>query len=128
MARHTGRKAPEADPFGLSLGALNSEQSFDFHDIVGDPLAARFGWGPPFASPVWNEITRTRAKNSPAWLPIFRDSSLFRFQNQNGSLQPAEASWGLCVLSICNTLRTLSFFLIPKACGETGMAQQPKRP
>lgn len=87
-------KRPKLILFGLSLGALNSEQSFDFHDIVGDPFGGALWVGPPFASPVWNEITRTRAKNSPAWLPIFRDSSLFRFQNQHGSLQPAKASWG----------------------------------
>lgn len=80
--------------FGLSLGALNSEQSFDFHDIVGTPFDGALWAGPPFASPIWQDITRSRQPGSPAWLPVFRDSSLFRFQNQHSGAITDNRPWG----------------------------------
>jgi uncharacterized membrane protein len=87
-------KRPKLFLFGLSLGTLNSEQSFDFHDIVGEPFDGALWVGPPFASPVWQDITRNRNQDSPAWLPVFRDSSLFRFRNQNGPFKPENDAWG----------------------------------
>ena len=85
---------PKLILFGLSLGALNSEQSFDFHDIVGAPFDGALWAGPPFASPIWQDITRSREPGSPAWLPVFRDSSLFHFQNQNSISTSDARPWG----------------------------------
>lgn len=85
---------PKLILFGLSLGALNSEQSFDFHDIVGTPFDGALWAGPPFASPIWQDITRSRTPGSPAWLPVFRDSSLFRFQNQHSGAIADTRPWG----------------------------------
>ncbi|MFO1121432.1 MAG: alpha/beta-hydrolase family protein [Hyphomicrobiales bacterium] len=80
--------------FGLSLGSLNSDLSADFFDIVADPYQGALWVGPPFASRTWRQITRDRVPGTPAWLPRFRDSSLFRFTSQTNSLDIPGASWG----------------------------------
>ena len=41
---------PELYLYGLSLGALNSDVSFDIHDIIGDPFRGVLWAGPPFRS------------------------------------------------------------------------------
>jgi uncharacterized membrane protein len=80
--------------FGLSLGSLNSDLSADMFDIVSDPYQGALWVGPPFASRTWNWVTAGRAKDSPAWLPVFRDSSLFRFMNQTDAPVVPGAAWG----------------------------------
>ncbi len=80
--------------FGLSLGALHSDQSFDFFDIIDDPFDGVLWVGPPFSSPTWQRVTQRRQPDSPAWLPDFRDDSVVRFANQQGSLHQGEADWG----------------------------------
>jgi uncharacterized membrane protein len=85
---------PKLYLFGLSLGSLNSDISADFFDIVGDPYNGALWVGPPFASRTWNEVTAQRDKNSPAWLPRFRDGSLFRFTSQENTLDQQGAAWG----------------------------------
>lgn len=74
---------PKLYLFGLSLGALNSDLSADFYDLVADPHQGALWAGPPFASRSWTEITAGRAQESPAWLPRFRDGSVVRFMNQD---------------------------------------------
>jgi uncharacterized membrane protein len=78
---------------GLSLGALNSDLSFDLFDVIGDPLDGAVWSGPPFATPTWRSATLGREPDSPAWLPRFRDGSVIRFANQHG-LAEAGADWG----------------------------------
>lgn len=89
---------PERRPrlylFGLSLGALNSDLSADFFDIIAAPYDGALWAGPPYASKTWKEVTRTRQPESPAWLPVFRDSTLFRFRNQVGTPVSPESPWG----------------------------------
>lgn len=79
---------------GVSLGALNSEQSADLYDVIGDPLAGALWAGPPFRSETWRTMTREREPGSPAWLPRFRDGSVVRFMNQYGASHPPETPWG----------------------------------
>lgn len=79
---------------GLSLGSLNSDLSHDLHQVVGDPFNGALWVGPPFSSPTWREVTRTRNPGSPAWLPSFRDGSAVRFMNQTGLTSDASADWG----------------------------------
>jgi len=80
--------------FGLSLGALNSDRSFDFYDIIDDPFHGALWSGPPFRSDTWRDATERRQPDSPAWLPRFRDDSVIRFANQHGGLEEGHAPWG----------------------------------
>ena len=79
---------------GLSLGALNSDHSFDLYDIIADPFHGVLWVGPPFRKTTWRNITDNRNTDSPAWLPEFRDGSVVRFANQNGGLEKGESEWG----------------------------------
>ncbi|CAM5325518.1 hypothetical protein AFEL58S_00847 [Afipia felis] len=79
---------------GLSLGSLNSERSTDLFEILADPIQGAVWSGPPFANRVWSRVTADRNPDSPAWLPRFRDGSMFRFMNQDGFSVPADTPWG----------------------------------
>lgn len=79
---------------GLSLGALNSGRSVQLFEMIGDPIHGAVWSGPPFASALWRSITDGRNPDSPAWLARFRDGSLVRFMNQDGTTVPADAAWG----------------------------------
>ncbi|GAA5523505.1 hypothetical protein Maes01_00050 [Microbulbifer aestuariivivens] len=95
---HWRRLPPETRPrlylFGLSLGAMNSDRSFDLYDIIDDPFDGALWVGPPFRSDTWREITRERDPGSPAWLPIFRGGAVVRFGNQEGGYDRGESPWG----------------------------------
>nr|WP_163502332.1 alpha/beta-hydrolase family protein [Halomonas socia] len=79
---------------GLSLGALNSDRSFDLYDIIDDPFDGALWSGPPFRSPTWRTLTEDRDAGSPAWLPRFRGGAVVRFMNQYGGLEDGTAEWG----------------------------------
>lgn len=79
---------------GLSLGALNSDHSFDLYDIIEDPFDGVLWVGPPFRKSTWRNITENRNPGSPAWKPTFRDGSVVRFANQHGGLKEGESRWG----------------------------------
>ncbi len=92
-------KLPEDDRpdlylHGLSLGALNSDKSFDLFDIIDDPFHGVLWSGPPFRSETWQRVTEERNPESPIWLPRFRDDSVVRFANSNGGLSKGEVDWG----------------------------------
>ena len=80
--------------YGVSLGALNAERSFDAHDIIADPLHGALLTGPPFRSALWHTVTDGRTPGSPAWLPRYRDGSVIRFRNRDGGLERGDAAWG----------------------------------
>ncbi|MDP1569489.1 MAG: alpha/beta-hydrolase family protein [Vicinamibacterales bacterium] len=80
--------------YGVSLGALNSERSFDVHDIIADPFRGILLTGPPFRSELRHLLTSDRRPDSPAWRPRFRDGSVVRFMNQQGGLEVGDAPWG----------------------------------
>jgi len=79
---------------GLSLGARNSDLSFDFYDIIDDPFQGALWSGPPFSSSTWQDITLRRNPGTPHWRPSFRDGSVVRFFNQNGAPDYPPGSWG----------------------------------
>lgn len=85
---------PELYLHGLSLGALNSDRSFDVFDIIDDPFQGALWSGPPFRSETWRTVTRGRDGNSPAWLPRFRDGRVVRFMNQHRGLDEPDTDWG----------------------------------
>jgi uncharacterized membrane protein len=79
---------------GLSLGAMNSEQSASLFDILADPITGALWSGPPFESRFWRSVSDGRNPGTPQWLPVFRDSSLVRFMNQDGPVVPPDTRWG----------------------------------
>ena len=87
-------KRPRLYLHGLSLGALNSQQSAELFETIGDPIGGAVWSGPPFNSRPWRPITDGRVPGTPQWRPEFRDSRFVRFMNQNGSTIPADAPWG----------------------------------
>jgi len=78
---------------GLSLGAFNSDLSFNLFDIIDDPFEGALWSGPPYRSETWRQTTAQRNPNSPAWLPTFRDGSVVRFATQKG-VQQLDSEWG----------------------------------
>ncbi|WP_447955625.1 alpha/beta hydrolase [Vreelandella sp. EE7] len=80
--------------FGLSLGALNSDRSFDFYDIIEDPFDGALWAGPPFRSDTWRITTADRDPGSPAWQPTFRGGSVVRFMNQQSGFEGYSRDWG----------------------------------
>ena len=79
---------------GLSLGAFGSADTVDFLTILSDPIDGALWSGPPFPSEFWNTVTNSRHPDSPQWRPIFRDSSVIRFMNQDGFPDLGDADWG----------------------------------
>ena len=79
---------------GLSLGAMDSEQSTDLIEVLGDPYDGALWSGPPFSSRLWRWTLANRQPGSPAWLPRFRNGSFVRFMNQNGVQAAPGATWG----------------------------------
>lgn len=86
-------KRPKLYLFGLSLGSMNTDLSYDVYDIVDAPMDGVFMAGPPFASRSWLQLTRDRDAGSPAWLPVFRNSKVVRFMNQSGP-PASDKPWG----------------------------------
>lgn len=89
---------PETRPklylHGLSLGALNSENSFELYEMLGDPIQGALWSGPPFQSGFWRSVMERRNPGSPAWLPQFRSGSFVRFMNQKGDMSQTNQPWG----------------------------------
>lgn len=79
---------------GLSLGAMNSEQSTELFEVLGDPYQGALWSGPPYPSRLWHSLTAARNQGSPAWLPTVSDSRFVRFMNQDGTQVPAGSPWG----------------------------------
>jgi uncharacterized membrane protein len=85
---------PKLYLYGLSLGALSSEQAAELFEVIGDPYQGALWSGPPFPSRIWRQMTAGRNPDSPAWLPRFRDGSYVRFTSQRNALPEAGDHWG----------------------------------
>jgi uncharacterized membrane protein len=79
---------------GLSLGSFGSEASVDVLELIAEPIDGALWVGPTFANPIWQRVTAERRPDSPVWLPVVRDGSLFRFTNQRNQLELEGAPWG----------------------------------
>lgn len=79
--------------YGLSLGSLNSDLSFDLLDIIDDPFDGALWAGPPFSHASWRRVTADREPGSPAWLPSYRDGRVVRFMNQTAGLAERYGAW-----------------------------------
>lgn len=114
---------------GLSLGALNSERSFELFDLLGDPFDGAVWSGPPFAAARWAALTRARVPGSPVWLPRFRDGSAVRFMNQDGVSASPDAPWGLMrIMYLQYGSDAVTFFDPHAAFRSPELLQHPRPP
>jgi uncharacterized membrane protein len=80
--------------YGLSLGAMASQNSTTVYDVLGDPFDGALWAGPPFSSSIWGRVTQTRHPDTPFWLPRFGNSTAIRFMNQSGTENWDDLPWG----------------------------------
>lgn len=115
--------------YGVSLGALNSERSFDVHDIIADPFKGALWAGPPFRSDHWHSITEERRPGSPAWRPRFRDGAVVRFMNQQGGLELGDAPWGpFRIAYLQYGSDPITFFSVRSLYREPAWLREPRAP
>ncbi|MDC0936588.1 alpha/beta-hydrolase family protein [Pirellulales bacterium] len=79
---------------GLSLGSLGSEVCADLFTLFEDPIQGGLWSGPPFPSTVWAHITRRRNRDSPVWLPRYREGQMVRFTGREKTLSESGDHWG----------------------------------
>ena len=114
---------------GLSLGAMNSERSADLFDVIADPYQGALWSGPPFPSRTWRSVTNGRNPGSPEWLPRFRDSSIFRFTNQNDALDIPDAKWGpIRIVYLQYASDPITFFDVATLYREPDWMKEPRGP
>ncbi|GGE55313.1 membrane protein [Agaricicola taiwanensis] len=114
---------------GLSLGAMNSERSASLYDVIADPFQGALWSGPPFPSSTWRSVTDGRNPGSPEWLPRFRDSSVFRFTNQNNALNIEGAAWGpLRIVYLQYASDPITFFNASTLYHEPDWMKEPRGP
>jgi len=115
--------------YGVSLGALNSERSFDVHDIIADPFRGILLTGPPFRSELRYLLTSDRRPDSPAWRPRFRDGSVVRFMNQQGGLEVGDAPWGPFRIAFLQYASDpMTFFSVRSLFAEPDWMRGPRAP
>jgi uncharacterized membrane protein len=108
-ARHAGqalfeavdrlvRELPEAQRpklvvFGESLGSFGGEAPFmSLNNVLARTDGALFS-GPTFQNTIWTDLTRTRDRGSPEWLPIYDDGRHVRFVARPDNLGRPDAAW-----------------------------------
>ena len=84
---------PKLVVFGESLGSFGGEAPFmSLNNILARTDGALFS-GPTFNNTVWLQLTATRDRGSPQWLPIYDDGQNVRFVSRPSDLQRPSASW-----------------------------------
>jgi uncharacterized membrane protein len=85
---------PKLVVFGESLGSFGGEAPFmSLNNILARSDGALFS-GPTFNNTVWLQLTATRDRGSPEWLPIYDDGRQVRFVARPSDLQRPAAPWG----------------------------------
>ncbi len=78
---------------GLSLGSYGSENALSPLNMIDNPVNGALWSGPTFGNPIWQDLTRNRNSDSPAWLPRISDGRTVRFTTQENALDLAGSSW-----------------------------------
>jgi uncharacterized membrane protein len=108
-ARHAGqalfeavdqlvRELPEAQRpklvvFGESLGSFGGEAPFmSLNNVLARTDGALFS-GPTFQNTIWTDLTATRDRRSPEWLPIYDNGHNVRFVARPDDLNRPHAPW-----------------------------------
>lgn len=122
-------KRPRLFLTGLSLGALNSDHSFDLFDIIDDPFHGVLWIGPPFRTQSWLRMTQDRDPGSPAWLPKFRDGKVVRFMNQTRGGEENYQAWGdFRILILQYASDPVAFFQFSSAWRAPEWMMEPRGP
>ena len=115
--------------WGLSLGSLNSDLSFDLYDIIDDPFDGVLWSGPPFRNVTWRHLTRQRDPGSTEWLPRFRGGAVVRFMNQEQNPDPWAVEWGSFRMVILQYASDpITFFSPQSAWREPDWMREPRGP
>jgi uncharacterized membrane protein len=108
-ARHAGqalfeavdrlvRQLPEAQRpkivvFGESLGSFGGEAPFmSLNNVLARSDGALFS-GPTFKNTIWTDLTSTRDRGSPEWLPIYDHGHFVRFVARPEDLNRPDSHW-----------------------------------
>src|ERR1700733_4675039 len=108
-ARHAGqalfeavdrlvRRLPEAQRpklvvFGESLGSFGGEGPFmSLNNVLARTDGALFS-GPTFKNTIWTDLTATRDRGSPEWLPVYDHGLNVRFVARPEDLKRPESQW-----------------------------------
>jgi len=92
------RELPEAQRpklvvFGESLGSFGGEAPFmSLNNVLARSDGALFS-GPTFQNTIWTDLTKTRDRGSPEWLPIYDDGGNVRFVARPDTLGRPDATW-----------------------------------
>ncbi len=85
---------PKLVVFGESLGSFGGEAPFmSLNNILARTDGALFS-GPTFNNTIWTQLTATRDRGSPEWLPIFDDGHHVRFVARPEDLNRPSPEWG----------------------------------
>ncbi len=80
--------------YGLSLGSYGVESVLGSIDIINEPVDGALMVGPPFVNPLHGDLTASREKGSPAWLPRVSDGRTVRFTTEADALGAQGNRWG----------------------------------
>ena len=85
---------PKLVVFGESLGSFGGEAPFlALNNLVARTDGALFS-GPTFNNTIWEDLTRSRDKGSPMWLPIYDKGENVRFAARSDNLDRPPDPWG----------------------------------
>ena len=94
LVRHLPEgQRPKLVVFGESLGSFGGEAPFlSLNNVLARTDGALFS-GPTFQNTIWTDLTATRDRGSPEWLPIYADGHHVRFVARPGDLDRPNATW-----------------------------------
>ena len=92
------RQLPEAQRpklvvFGESLGSFGGEAPFMTLDNVLARTDGALFSGPTFQNTIWTDLTATRDRGSPEWLPIYDNGRNARFMARPDDLDRPHTTW-----------------------------------
>jgi uncharacterized membrane protein len=85
---------PELYLYGLSLGSYGAESILTAINLVNEPIDGALLVGPPFVSPLWNQIIDDRQAGTPPWLPVYEGGGTVRFTGEQDVLGGVGDEWG----------------------------------
>jgi uncharacterized membrane protein len=84
---------PKLVVFGESLGSFGGEAPFmSLNNVLARTDGALFS-GPTFNNTIWTQLTATRDRGSPEWLPIYNDGQNVRFVARPSNLGRPDSVW-----------------------------------
>ncbi len=84
---------PKLVVFGESLGSFGGEAPFlSLNNVLARTDGALFS-GPTFKNTIWTDLTSTRDRGSPEWLPIYDAGRHVRFVARPDNLDRPDPTW-----------------------------------